>query len=133
MSVTPEFYAWRPDAEAYSFLEMVRHVLEAEYMYRIIVNNRGGHVEESTPWTDRPYTNVQDELALAEPSRKEFLKAISGFSENDLSDILIVRSGKVTRPLGEFLQRCNYHESVHAGQFLSYLRTTGLDRPNIWE
>lgn len=132
-SLTPDFYTWRPDAEAFSFLEMVRHVLEIEHAYHVIVNNRGGHGDLVTPWTDMPYTNVEDELAFAEPFRKEFLKTISEFSENDLVTIQIVRSERATKTLGEFLLRCNYHESVHAGQFLSYLRTNGLDRPNIWD
>lgn len=133
MGLTPDLYTWRPDAKAFSFLEMVRHVLETEYAYHVIVNNRGGHPDPVDPWTDRPYTNVQDDLDFAEPFRKEFMRTISGFSENDLASIQIVRSERITRTLGEFLQRCNYHESVHAGQFLSYLRTVGLDRPNIWD
>jgi hypothetical protein len=54
-------------------------------------------------------------------------ETISEFSENDLDTIQIVRSERATKTLGEFLQRCNYHESVHAGQSLSYLRTVGMD------
>ena len=131
--LTPEFYQWRPDDKALACLEMVRHVLETEHVYHVIVNNKGGHGTTVTPWANRPYTNVQDELVFAEPFRKEFMKTISGFSEEDLNAIQIVRSERVTRTLGEFLLRCNYHESVHAGQFLYYLRTTGLDRPNIWD
>ncbi|MED4141514.1 DinB family protein, partial [Priestia megaterium] len=26
-----------------------------------------------------------------------------------------------------------YHESVHAGQLLQYLRIMGVDRPRIWD
>jgi uncharacterized damage-inducible protein DinB len=133
MSLPPGFYTWRPDDGASALLEMVRHVLETEYVYHVIVKNRGGHGDPVTPWTDRPYTDIQDELAFAEPFRKEFLKTIREFSGEDLSGIRIVRSERVTRALGEFLLRCNYHESVHAGQFLAYLRTVGLDRPNIWD
>lgn len=131
-SLTPDLYAWRPDNGAFSFQEMMRHILETEYTYHIIVNNRGGHGDPVTPWTDKPYTNVQDDLAFAEPFRKNFMKTICGFSENDLDAIQIVRSERVTKTLGQFLLRCIYHESVHTGQFLSYLRTVGLDRPNIW-
>lgn len=130
--VTPDFYAWRPDAQAFSFLEMVRHVLETEYFYHVIVNNKGGHGDPTTPWTNRPYTTLQDELAFAESFRKDFIKTIGKFSENELDTIQIVRSERTTKTLREFLLRCIYHESVHTGQFLSYLRTVGLDRPNIW-
>jgi len=30
------------------------------------------------------------------------------------------------------LLRIAYHEAVHTGQLLSYLRTLGLERPMIW-
>jgi hypothetical protein len=35
--------------------------------------------------------------------------------------------------LGKYLLRIGYHESVHAGQFLSYLRAMKIDRPKIWD
>ncbi len=130
--LTPEFYGWRPDAGAFSFLEMVRHIVETEYVYNVIVRNKGGHGDPLTPWTDRTYTNVEDELTFAAPHREAFLKTISEFSEYDLDNIQIVRSERATKTLREFLSRCNYHEAVHAGQFMAYLRTVGLERPDIW-
>jgi len=35
--------------------------------------------------------------------------------------------------VGNYLLKIAYHEAVHAGQFLSYLRTLGMDRPLIWD
>jgi uncharacterized damage-inducible protein DinB len=131
--LTPEFYNWRPDEKALSCLEMVRHVLEVENTYHVIVKNRGGHGDDVTPWHGRPYTNVADEVTFAVPFRQEFFSTIRTFSDADLNAIKIVRSGRITRTLGEFLLRCHYHESVHTGQFLSYLRTIGLERPNVWD
>jgi uncharacterized damage-inducible protein DinB len=132
-SLPADHYDWRPDLQALSCIGMVRHILETENTYHVIANNRGGHGDKITPWTNRPYTNLQEELEFAEPFRKNFMKAIRGFSDEDLTTVQIVRPDRITRTLGEFLLRCNYHESVHAGQFLSYLRTIGIDRPNIWD
>ena len=130
----PEFYQWRPDIKAQSCIEMIRHVLETENIYRLIVLNKGGNAEDFiSPWKDRPIVDLQNELEFAAPYRKEFLETVRGFTPDQLSSVTIVRQGKKTRNLGDFLNRCTYHESVHAGQFLSYLRTLDIERPNIWE
>jgi len=130
----PEFYHWRPDIKAQSCIEMIRHVLETENIYRLIIVNKGGNADDfASPWKDLPFSNLQNELEFAIPFRKEFLGTVLGFTSDELTSIEIVRKEKKTRNLGDFLFRCAYHESVHAGQFLSYLRTLGLDRPNIWD
>lgn len=131
--ITPGFYHWKPDANAQSCIEMIRHVLEVENLYRLLIINKGGKVSDfDSPWKDRALTDLQSELEFAAPYRKEFLKTIQSFTEDEFSSIEIVRPEKKTRNLGDFLNRCSYHESVHAGQFLSYLRILGLERPNIW-
>ena len=130
----PEFYHWRPDVNAQSFIGMIRHVLETENIYRLIIVNKGGNADDFiSPWKDMPFTNLQNEFEFAMPFRREFLGTVLMFTPDELSSIEIVRKEKKTRSLGDFLFRCAYHESVHAGQFLSYLRTLGLDRPNIWD
>jgi uncharacterized damage-inducible protein DinB len=130
----PEFYHWQPDIKAQSCVGMIRHVLETENIYRIIIINKGGHADDYvSPWKDIPITDLQNELEFAKPFRKEFLKTVREFTADELMSIEIVREERKTRNLGDFLYRCAYHESVHAGQFLSYLRTLGLDRPNIWD
>jgi len=85
------------------------------------------------PGQDMPFTDLQNELEFAIPFRKEFLETVRGFTLDELTSIEIVRKEKKTRSLADFLFRCAYHESVHAGQFLSYLRTLDLERPNIWD
>src|SRR5690349_14932652 len=41
IGMTPELYNWRPDVKAFSCLEMIRHVLECEHIYHLIINKRG--------------------------------------------------------------------------------------------
>ena len=129
-----EHYHWKPDLEAMTCLETVRHVLESEHLFHIIVKNRGNLGDYVSPWEGKPYTNVQDEIAFADSYRNDFLEEIQNFQIEDLSLIEIIRSEKgQRRKLGDYLLRIAYHESVHTGQFLDYFRTIGIERPLIWD
>jgi uncharacterized damage-inducible protein DinB len=132
-SIPKESYSWKPDNDAMSVIEMVRHVLESEYWFHKIVEHRGSVVFES-PWQNRPYTNVSDELDFARPFRDEFINAINSATEQDFSEVEIIRKDKgQRRKLGDYLLRIGYHESIHTGQMLSYLRTLNIERPKIWD
>ena len=116
-----------------SIIEMVRHVLECEYIYHKIVENRGS-VKIMSPWQDRPYTNVSDELNFAQPFHDKFIEAIRSTTEQDFTEVEIIRKEvDQRRKLGDYLLRIGYHESVHTGQMLSYLRTLNIERPKVWD
>lgn len=126
------YYTWKPDDAAMTALEMIRHVLQADYGWNIIIN-KGDMTNYRTPWENRPYHNLKDELEFAEPYRQIFLERIHLFSDIELSTTEIIHPGNGEKKiLGKYLLRTGYHESVHAGQFLSYLRTLGVERPLIW-
>ncbi len=132
--IGPENYFWQPDTKAMHCLEMVRHVLEGEHLFHVIVNQRGNLGDYISPWAKQPYSNVQDELDFAKPFRQDFINTIGAFEADDFSTIEIIRSEKgQRRSLGDYLQRIAYHEAVHTGQMLSYLRTLGAARPLIWD
>jgi uncharacterized damage-inducible protein DinB len=132
--ITPEIYFWKPDIKAMSCIEMIRHVLETEHIYHIIVNNRGHLGGYVSPWENRSYNDLQDELDFAKPFREKFLETIKSFSPDDLTSVEIIRADKgQRRKLGDYLLRIAYHEAVHTGQLLSYLRTLGAERPMIWD
>lgn len=134
IGITPENYLWRPDINAMNCIEMVRHVLEGEHLFHVIVNKRGDLGEYISPWAKIPYTDLQAELDFAKPFRAAFMEMIKEFSPTDFSTIEIIRSDKGQRRLlGDYLQRIAYHEAVHVGQMLSYMRTLGLERPQIWD
>ncbi|MEO7213136.1 DinB family protein [Mucilaginibacter sp.] len=126
---------WRPDAEAMSIIEMIRHVLSSDYIYNIIAKNHGWEGGEFvTPWDGRPLTTIADEIAFAQPHHDAVLEDFRKYSEQELSDIIIVREDRnQRRKLGDYLLRIAYHESVHTGNILTYLRTLNIDRPNIWD
>ena len=132
--ITPENYFWKPDSQAMSCLEMVRHVLEGEHLFHKIVENRGNLGDYVSPWENRPYTDLQDELDFAQPFREKFLEAVKKFTPEEFDSIEIIRAEKgQRRKLGDYLLRIAYHESVHTGQMLAYLREIGIERPVIWD
>lgn len=133
-AIPPENYFWKPDAKAMACLEMVRHVLETEHIYHTIINGRGNLGSYVSPWEDMQYSNLQNEIDFAQPFREKFISTVNSFSAEDLTSIEIIRLEKgQRRKLGDYLLRIAYHEAVHTGQFLSYLRTLGLERPLIWD
>jgi uncharacterized damage-inducible protein DinB len=86
-------------------------------------------------WLARPYTSVEAEVEFAKPYRKELLNWIGSYTPGELSTTKVDYSGRgYFRSVGDFiLNRVIYHESVHTGQMLSYLRMMCVPRPNIWD
>ena len=133
-SIPQEKLHWKPDDEAMTCIEMIRHVLESEYYYHLAIQNRGSLEVFDSPFEQQPFTTVNAELNFAEPYRRDFLETIMSFSEDDLSTIKIDRSDVgYIRDLGDMLLRIAYHESVHTGQLLDYLRTAGVPRISVWD
>lgn len=129
-----EHLHWRPDEEALSIIEMIRHVLEAEHLFHKIIQNRGNLGDYKSPWEHLEYSDLKNELEFAEKHRTDFLNMIKELKESDLENIRIERSevGQ-SKILGDYLNRIAYHEAVHTGQMLDYLRTAGIERPQVWD
>ena len=125
---------WRPDPDAMSCFEMIRHVLESENIYHHIIINRGVLGDYICPLAGNPYTTLEDELKNAQPYREKFLKMVHALSLRELEEVYITRKEvKQHRRLGDYLLRIAYHESVHTGQLLDYLRTLKAPRAVIWD
>lgn len=129
-----EFLNWKPDEKAFTIIEMIRHVLEGEHLFHKIIENRGDLGNYRSPWKELEYSDLKNELEFCEKYRKDFFNMISNLKESDLESIRIERKevGQ-SKKLGDYLNRMAYHESVHTGQLLSYLRSMGVDRPQIWD
>ena len=129
-----EHLNWKPDEKAFTIIEMIRHVLEGEHLFHKIIENRGNLGNYKSPWSGMKYTDLKNELNFAETYRADFLSMINGLNESYLENLQIERKevGQ-SKKLGDYLNRIAYHESVHTGQMLSYLRTIGIDRPQIWD
>lgn len=132
--ISEEDLYFRPDANAMSCFEMIRHILEGENIYHQVILKRGVLGNYQSPLTGNPYTTVEDEIKNAQPYREKFLKMVHSFSAKELDEIYITRKDlKQHRKLGDYLLRVAYHETVHTGQLLGYLRTINSPRANIWD
>jgi uncharacterized damage-inducible protein DinB len=131
----PEDYLqWKPDPEAMTCIEMVRHVLESENIYHHIILHRGILGDYKSPLQGNPFGTVEDELRYAQSYREKFLKMVNGFTLKELDEVYITRKEvSQHRKLGDYLLRIAYHESVHCGQLLDYLRSAKLARPKVWD
>ncbi|PLT29108.1 DinB family protein [Peribacillus deserti] len=133
-SIPADYLEWRPDESAMTCLEMVRHVLDSEHYYHLAVLNRGSLGQYDSPFDSQPLMSVEQELAIAEPLRASFIDMIKSVNPQDFTDTLIDRSDAgYIRNLGDMLLRVGYHEAIHTGQLLDYLRTAGLTRVKIWD
>ncbi len=129
-----EYLNWKPDENAFTIIEMIRHVLEGEHLFHKIVENRGDLGNYQSPWNELKYSDLKNELDFSQKYRVEFLNMVNELNESELEDIRIERKevGQ-SKKLGDYLNRIAYHESVHTGQLLDYLRTIGIERPQIWD
>jgi uncharacterized damage-inducible protein DinB len=132
--IPPERAHWKPDDEAMTCIEMVRHVLEGECLYTEMLNVRRSVPEGPTPFTGRPFTTIDDEIAFSAPFRAALVRLVQSIRPEELRTLKVDRSDKgYVRAVGDFILRMGYHEAVHTGQLLAYLRAMGVPRPNIWD
>ena len=129
-----EYLNWKPDENAFTIIEMIRHILEGEHLFHQIIENRGDLGDYQSPWKELTYTDLENEITFSKKYRAEFLNMINDLNESDLKNIKIERKevGQ-NKILGDYLNRIAYHEAVHTGQLLDYLRTIGIKRPQIWD
>lgn len=129
-----EYLNWKPDENAFTIIEMIRHILEGEHLFHQIIENRGDLGDYQSPWKELTYTDLENEITFSKKYRAEFLNMINDLNESDLKNIKIERKevGQ-NKILGDYLNRIAYHEAVHTGQLLDYLRTIGINRPQIWD
>ncbi|MDX8047205.1 DinB family protein [Gracilibacillus sp. S3-1-1] len=135
-AIPSEMLDWKPDQEAMTCAEMIRHILEGEYLYHqiLIRKGSGGLTDLPNPYDRKKFTTVEDDLSFAQSYREQFIRYIETITPSDLENIKIDRSDVgYVRTLGDMLLRIAYHESVHTGQLLDYMRTMGIERPKIWD
>lgn len=134
-SLPDSLLTWKPDNEAMSFGEMIRHVWSASFQYHMILRNNGSiKTEIHPPYDEEPITSVEKEIELSQLYFVDFIEYVESISMEELESRLIDRSDVgYQRYLGDMLLRIAYHDAVHTGQFLQYLRMVELERPLIWD
>ncbi len=134
-SLPDNWINWRPDKEAMSFGEMIRHVWGGSFRYHMVLKNNGSlDPKIPTPFADEPFISIEKEIELSKPYFDDFISYVQSLNTEELTTRMIDRSDVgYQRYLGDMLIRIAYHDAVHTGQFLQYLRMIGLDRPMIWD
>jgi uncharacterized damage-inducible protein DinB len=134
-SIPNEFLTWKPDADALTIGHMIRHVLLHDYSwFMILTEQRLPTEDERKHLWEVPYTNVQDEIVRATPYHEQFMAYVESLDVKDFEIKLIKWPHRpIERYLGDTLERKSYHDAVHTGQLLQYLRMLRLDIPDIWD
>src|SRR5690349_14384103 len=91
-SIPDEYLDWRPDSDALSVKEMIRHVLDSERYYHLALLNEGSVSDYESPYEKREFTTLEEELGFSEQYRKAFMDTVRSFSPEDLANIKIDRS-----------------------------------------
>jgi uncharacterized damage-inducible protein DinB len=130
-----DLLTWKPDMEALTVGEIIRHVLLHDLGWLMILkDHRLPTEEELGHLSTSPYTNLQDEVDRAVVFHEEFIEYVSSLNVNDLGTTMIDWPHKpIRRSLGDTLERKSYHDAVHTGQLLQYLRMLHIERPMIWD
>lgn len=134
-SIPAEHLGWKPDAEALSIGAMIRHVLLHDLSWLLILKEgRLATAEERAPLWGAPFTDVAAEMERAQPYHEAFIAYVRSLDPAEYGQRIVRWPHKeIARPLGDVLERKSYHDAVHTGQLLQYLRTLGLPRPDIWD
>lgn len=128
-----DFIHFKPDDKAMTVIEMIAHVLTCERIYHARLKASGLAKNEEKIWNAPVCNSIQEQLDAAKIHRANFMDYLSSLSENDfIGRRVIIPERKQNIGLTDYLARMIYHESVHTGQLLSYLRIGGHERPDIW-
>ncbi|SDW82312.1 DinB superfamily protein [Marininema mesophilum] len=130
--ISDQYLDWRPDKDAYSFGETIRHTWVGDHEYMYMLKTNGQRLEE-VPFEKVPILSVEQEIAYSLPYRQELIDWIHSLSPIDLAEKSIEREKGHKRTLGDMLLRIAYHDSVHVGYLMQYMRTLQIARPDIWD
>lgn len=133
--IPDKYLAWQPDNGALTIGGMIRHVLLHDFSWlRILSDGRLADAEERKALWEAPISTVEAEIERAQPHHEAFLNYVSTLDPNEFSARIIKWPHKgIERTLGDALERKSYHDAVHTGQLLQYLRTLQIPRPDIWD
>lgn len=134
-SIPAEYLGWKPDAEALPIGAMIRHVLLHDRSWLLILTEGRlpTDAERAALWT-LPFTTVEAEIERATPYTEAFEEYVRSLDPAEYATRIVQWPHRpIARPLGDALERKSYHDAVHTGQLLQYLRTLQLPRPDIWD
>lgn len=127
--VPDERFEWRPDPDAFSFADLLRHVAALErYMFAESVRGRPSRYPGHGPELAEGPEEVR---AFWERCRREALALFGELTDADLERICTTPAGGELRTW-KWLRAMVEHEVHHRGQFYLMLRMVSVDTPPLY-
>ncbi|MEO0527741.1 MAG: DinB family protein [Bacteroidota bacterium] len=123
-----EYLHWKSKGQSFSCIELVRHVLEQEYLLFKSIKTQGRVNRSLSPWNGKKYGTVADELNFAAVYRSEFIQMVSRLENVDFQSVYVgkPKDNLSKKSLALHLNQMAYHESIHTGELIQNLTTLGL-------
>ena len=132
--IQPEHMAWRPEKDALTIGEMVRHLwVSEEGVRRAALEGNFAYYEKRVPEGLRAVVGaprpLEEELASLERVHRETLAAVSAFPIERWDEERVHEKLGFRRKIGIILMGINEHEVHHRAQLMTYLRILGTPVP----
>jgi len=130
----PEHFGWRPEKEALSVGEMLRHLwVSEEGVRQVALEGNFGYYEKRIPQGLRAVigspTALGDELREIERVHQETLAAVRAWPPERMEEERVHRGLGIRRNVSVILFDINEHEVHHRAQLMTYLRMLGTPAP----
>ena len=132
--IRPENFSWRPEKDALSVGEMLRHLwVSEEGVRRVALEGNFTYYETRIPHGLRAVigtpVNLDEELARLESVHEETLAAVQALPLERWDDERAHAGLGIRRKIGVILMGINEHEIHHRAQLMTYLRILGSPVP----
>jgi uncharacterized damage-inducible protein DinB len=132
--IQPQHFDWRPEAQALSVGEMLRHLWHSEQnVRRVALDGDFSYYETRIPRGLRVAlgspTSLAEELAQLDNVHAETLAAVAAFPLDRWEEERIHEGLGIRRKVYAILLGMNEHEIHHRAQLMTYLRILGTPVP----
>jgi len=132
--VRAEHLGWRPEKDALSVGEMLRHIwVSEEGVRRVALEGNFAYYETRIPKGLRAVVGtpgtLEEELAHLDRVHRETLAAVKLFPLERWEEERVNESLRFRRKVGVILLGINEHEIHHRAQLMTYLRMLGMPVP----
>jgi len=132
--IRPEHLDWRPEKDALSVGEMLRHLwVSEEGVRRVALDGNFAYYETRIPKGLRAVLGtpgtLQEELAHLERVHRETLESVAALPLERWEEERVHEALAFRRKVGVILLGINEHEVHHRAQLMTYLRMLGTPVP----
>jgi uncharacterized damage-inducible protein DinB len=130
----PDHMAWKPEKDALTVGEMLRHLwVSEEGVRRVVLDGNFAYYETRIPKGLRAITgtptSLEEELKNIERVHRETLSAVAGLPPEALEEERTNPALGFRRKVAVILFGMNEHEVHHRAQLMTYIRMLGTPAP----